>query len=192
MNSTQEWHFHTIDNQVVKFKSELSLLCDLLQDKEIDEPLPVAIDLEVLNVIKKFCEVHNYEREAIKIKKPIINNKINDNLDLQSVQVLQLSDELFDKVLAASYYLSFDLLRQACLCILACQIYIDDKEDDIERARKLYGLNDITPEQENEAITKNRPVFDQLQRQFLEMLQQFEDEHDEKVRMQQQQQQQIL
>ncbi|CAD8045302.1 unnamed protein product [Paramecium primaurelia] len=190
MNSTQEqeWVFQTSDNQIIKFKSELINFCDLLQDKDIDEPLPIAIDLPVLNVIKKFCEVHNYEREAIRIKKPIINNKINDNLDQQSVQVLQLSDELFDKVLAASYYLSFDLLRQACLCILACQIQIDDNENDIERARKQYGLAEITPEQENEAITKNRPIFEQLQRQFLEMLNQFEDQQEEILRQQQMQQ----
>ena len=92
----------------------------LLEDKIIDEPVNVLLDSTTMTIILKFCEAHNFDLSGVRVRKPIRSNNILENLDLQSWTVLNVKEELFDKVLHASYYLDFKILKKACLVILGC------------------------------------------------------------------------
>lgn len=75
------------DNKEIELSAEFQNLSPVLQDTEEDQVIPCPqIDIETMKFIKQFLESHNYKAENIIIKKPLVNDKLQDNVDEQTFQ----------------------------------------------------------------------------------------------------------
>lgn len=80
------------------------------------ENIPVDIDAETLNIIKRFLEEHDYNPENIKITRPLKSDKLEDHLDEKSYELFReyYGPENADKIkpiVDAAYFLNIEELK---------------------------------------------------------------------------------
>lgn len=71
----------TSGEEGITFSSKLAEFSKLVEGLDHSEVATVDITRDILLIIKKFLEDHNYDKSLIKIEKPLTSNEPKNHLD---------------------------------------------------------------------------------------------------------------
>ncbi|KAL4492535.1 hypothetical protein ABPG72_007648 [Tetrahymena utriculariae] len=172
------------DGQIVEFKNEFKNLSKLVSMTEDTDEISTDISFDVLQVIKKFCEVHDYKPSSIDFKSPLKSDKLSDNIDQKSYSIMKdyfgikpEQAENLKPLIYAAYHLDFEKFKEICLVTLGCPFYVGDTDQEIERFKQKWDINEITPEEERVIMENNKPIFDHINETFEKKMQQEEQKY---------------
>ncbi|KRX02958.1 hypothetical protein PPERSA_09376 [Pseudocohnilembus persalinus] len=164
------------DNKEVQFKKEFANFSTYVQEADLNSEIPVNINEETLLLMRKFLEAHDYDAKQIVINKPLTSQKIKDNLDEKSYEILKdyqgiQNVEKIKPIIDGAYYLGFDQLKDACLACLASEFYVGPSEADLEEFKKQHGIKELSAEEELDIMREFEPVFQTLNKKFQDEMQ---------------------
>lgn len=108
----------------VYFSRELTELCDIISNSNLDEDIPVSeVSTIILEDIKRFCEAHSYDGNSMQYIFPFISDRLSDHVDAISLNFLQnilgsTVNNTEDRIkclspyLDAAFYLGFTKLKK--------------------------------------------------------------------------------
>ncbi|KAL4442376.1 hypothetical protein ABPG74_005717 [Tetrahymena malaccensis] len=165
----------TSNDEGIIFSSKLAEFSKLVEGLDHSEVATVDISREILLIIKRFLEDHNYDKSLIRIEKPLTGNDPKNHLDEKTYLLLKeyKGTQNVDRIkplLDAAYYLNFELFKDACLCIIACDFYVGATETELDQFIEKNGLKELSPEEELEIMKEFAPVFEKLNEKFKKQL----------------------
>ena len=86
------------------------------------------------------------------VKKPLISDKLQDNIDEISLNILKnfagiSKIEEIKPLVDAAYYLNFCEFKDALLATIACEFYVGASDADLEKFKAKHGIKEFTDEE---------------------------------------------
>lgn len=128
--------------------------------------------------VQEFFRKHNYDKASIAIKRPMVSNKFQENVDGVTFEVLKGSDQLSSdyekqeneedavKLIQIAEYLAIPEFKNAIYSAVSSKFFIGSTEEDLEKFREQHNLHELSVSEQEAIIKEYSETFGKLQKRF--------------------------
>ncbi|KRX10146.1 hypothetical protein PPERSA_08549 [Pseudocohnilembus persalinus] len=146
-----------MEGNQVKFDSKIQNLSQIVNNADINDPIPVQIEEQQLNQLKLFCQMHNYNEDSMKYKYPFTSDNLCDHVDTIRDNHEENMQKL-SNLLTTGFYLEFDKFQKIINVAIQVPYYCGPSQEEISNYKAKWNISYEEDTQENrEQIMKEYP-----------------------------------